>query len=430
MLNLFRKEFIESNRSQWTGQALLTTTIPAWLYFFISTFFIFIFIFIILKVNYNRRINVYGEISTFPRSVNVISLQQGIVSEIFVKLGDEVKKGQALYEIDVSRITEGGKVSLNTRLSIENQINNIDNIILKLNENKLVTLKNLEHQKKKYEQSHLESKKVLESVLEGVEFSRKNKISYQEYHRRGLITKEQLNAQIYSYYQQQNIFQNIQSQYIQESLQITNLTSDIVTRAADFDNQISQYKSQRNELESRLIEASANGSIIVNATTDGYVESLSVTLGQMVNNGDSLVQITPSHNSTYKLILWIPNSSIPYIKNNDSINIRYDAFPYQQFGNFSGKIESIAYVPASTQEMSTYSSSPVVQLGSKSASYYKVIVKLDNTDINYQGRNLKLTNGMLAQSTLFLEKRPIYQWMFSPFYNIKNSIIGPINEKK
>jgi membrane fusion protein len=41
---------------------------------------------------------------------------------------------------------------------------------------------------------------------------------------------------------------------------------------------------------------------------------------------------------------------------------------------------------------------------------------------------LQLTNGMRAQSTLFLEERPLYQWMFSPFYDMKNSLMGPIND--
>ncbi|POC78238.1 colicin V secretion protein CvaA, partial [Vibrio vulnificus] len=86
---------------------------------------------------------------------------------------------------------------------------------------------------------------------------------------------------------QQSLFQNLHSQHIQESLQITNLESDIVTRAADFDNQISQYQFQRNDLQRQLAEADASGALIVNAPSDGRIESLSVTPGQMVNSGDS-----------------------------------------------------------------------------------------------------------------------------------------------
>lgn len=46
----------------------------------------------------------------------------------------------------------------------------------------------------------------------------------------------------------------------------------------------------------------------------------------------------------------------------------------------------------------------------------------------YTGKRLSLENGIKGQSTLFLEKRKIYQWMISPFYDMKVSASGPVNE--
>lgn len=60
--------------------------------------------------------------------------------------------------------------------------------------------------------------------------------------------------------------------------------------------------------------------------------------------------------------------------------------------------------------------------------YYKVIVRPEKQAIVYNGKRLSLENGMKAQSTLFLEKRRIYQWMLSPFYDMKHSATGPVNE--
>lgn len=428
MRDLFRQEAVEHRHAKWAGKALLIAGLPAWFFAVLSLFFMIILILFLIYGDYTRRINIYGEITTFPRSVNVFSAQQGFISERFVDVGDVVMKGQRLYLLDVSRVTETGKVSVNTRLALENQLLHVDSIILKLKNNKSMTLANLRKQKKQYETALLQSKKMLDNARVGVAFAQENMRSYKEYQKRGLITKDQLSGQTYSFYQQQSLFQNLHSQHIQESLQVTNLESDIVTRAADFDNQISQYQFQRNDLQRQLAEADASGVLIVNAPTDGRIESLSVTLGQMVNSGDSLAQIIPRNDATFQLVLWLPNSSVPYVSVGDAINIRYDAFPYEKFGQFPGRIESIAYVPASTQEMSTYNSSPVHQPVVQAASYYKATVALERTHLSYQAKELKLTNGMRAQSTLFLEKRPLYQWMFSPFYDMKKSLVGPINE--
>ncbi len=74
---------------------------------------------------------------------------------------------------------------------------------------------------------------------------RRTMASYGTYQRQGLITKDQLTNQRSLFYQQQNAFQSLNTQLIQESLQIAKLESEISTRASDFDNDISQYLFQK-----------------------------------------------------------------------------------------------------------------------------------------------------------------------------------------
>ncbi len=72
------------------------------------------------------------------------------------------------------------------------------------------------------------------------------------------------------------------------------------------------------------------GEIIIRALSDGKVDSLSVTVGQMVNTGDSLLQVIPENIENYYLILWVPNDAVPYISAGDKVNIRYEAFPLRK----------------------------------------------------------------------------------------------------
>jgi len=184
---------------------------------------------------------------------------------------------------------------------------------------------------------------------------------------------------------------------------------------------------QRYELQKELVNTDVGGEIIIRALSDGKVDSLSVTIGQMVNAGDSLLQIIPENVENYYLILWVPNDAVPYISTGDKVNIRYEAFPAEKFGQFSATVTTISRAPASTQEMLTYKGAPQNALGT-SVPWYKVIVKPEKQSITYDGKTLSLENGMKAESTLFLEKRRIYQWMLSPFYDMKHSATGPVNE--
>jgi membrane fusion protein len=109
------------------------------------------------------------------------------------------------------------------------------------------------------------------------------------------------------------------------------------------------------------------------------------------------------------------------------VNIRYEAFPAEKFGQFSATVKTISRTPASTQEMLTYKGAPQNTPGD-SVPWYKVIAMPEKQIIRYDEKYLPLENGMKAESTLFLEKRRIYQWMLSPFYDMKHSATGPLND--
>lgn len=254
-----------------------------------------------------------------------------------------------------------------------------------------------------------------------------NLSSYDKYLSEGLITKDQYNYQHSLYFQQQSAYQSLVSQKMQLESQVTQFKSDKVTKLADFDNQISSQQNQINDFKNQLVESSANGNVVIKATTEGRIESLAVTKGQMVENGSSLAQIKPTGDVEYYLILWLPNNSIPYVKIGDTINIRYDAFPSDKFGQFHGEVISISSVPASRQEMSEYTN---VSNGSnqQELALYKTIVRLRDKTFYYDGKTLSLSNGLKAQAVVFLEKRPLYMWMFTPFYKISQSVSGPIND--
>ncbi|MFV6792249.1 HlyD family secretion protein, partial [Klebsiella pneumoniae] len=389
---LYRTEAIEYKRHHWRGKALLLAGLPAWLIVLLSTLFLIALIVAVIFCKFTQRIDVKGEVITLPHSINVFSPQQGFIIKQYVKIGDLVKKNQPLYEIDVSRNTSSGNVSAAQVESINEKIYNSEEIIKKLVHNKKQTLNALNEQLKTSTDSLKVTIRMLQNTQAGLKKMHDNLASYDKYLSDGLITKDQYNYQHSLYFQQQSAYQSLVSQKMQLESQITQLNSDKVTKAADFDNQISSQYNQTNDYKNQLIESNANGNLIVKATADGRIESLSATQGQTVDNGSSLAQIKPIGNVEYYLILWLPNNSIPYLKIGDSINIRYDAFPADKFGQFPGEIISISSMPASRQEMSEYTN---VNNGStqQELALYKAIVKIKDKEFSYKGKTLSLSNG-------------------------------------
>ncbi|MDM6997836.1 HlyD family secretion protein [Klebsiella michiganensis] len=424
--NIYRKEAIEYKKNHWKGKALLLAGIPAWLVTLLASLFLIALVLSLIFCTFTQRIDVRGEVITLPHSVNVFAPQQGFVVNQHVKVGDIVNKGQPLYELDVSRNTINGNVSAAQIEVINEKIANAEDIISKLTHNKAETLTALDKQIKTTSASLAETNRMLATTQVGLNKMHTNLSSYDKYLKDGLITKDQYNYQHSLYFQQQSAYQSLVTQKMQLESQLTQTNSDKITKAADFDNQISSQHNQINDYKNQLVESNANGNLIIKATTNGKIESLAVTKGQMVENGSSLAQIKPTGDIEYYLILWLPNNTIPYVKPGDTINIRYDAFPADKFGQFPGKVISISSVPASRQEMAEYTN---VNNGTsqQELALYTAIIKIKDKTFNYNGKTLTLSNGLKAQAVVFLEERPLYMWMFTPFYKMTQSVSGPID---
>lgn len=421
---MFRQEAIDNRKQRWRGRAILLPGIPAWLVVSLCSLFILAFLIFVIEGSYTRRSNISGEVTTWPRATNILSGVQGVVVKQFVEQGQEVHKGDPIFAIDVSKSTIQGNASASQRQNIEDQIARIQDIVDGLERSKKATIASLQEQKAQYSAAYKHSNAIVDKARQGVALMKNGMDQYRDYLKRGILTKSAVLNQEYLFYQQQNNMLTLVGQNQQNQLQLTSLNSEIHTQAADFDNRINQMEMQRFQLESQLTDTDLNGEIVIRALANGKIDSLSVSPGQMVNSGDSLLQVLPQHVDHYYLVVWVPNEAVPYINKGDRVNLRYDAFPYQKFGQFGATIAYISSAPASRQEMATYQGAPSAQQG-QAVPYYRVLVKPDRESVHYSGRTLSLDNGMKAEATLFLEKRRIYQWMLSPFYDMKRSATGP-----
>ncbi|WP_312241448.1 HlyD family secretion protein [Pantoea sp.] len=421
---LFRAEAVVFHHGRWAGQALLIARVPSWITLIISLFFLLILILALRYAHMDRRTNVTGEATFNPRFINILSTQPGYVAERYVEPGQKVKKGQLIYLIDVNKVTNHGVVSTQSRMLLEDQRKNLDQIIMKTERNKD---QELEHIRSQLEQKKIKLKQTKDSLsnaTKGLTAAKKSFESYNAYRKKGWITQDQLNYQASLYYQQQNIYDSLLNQKEQETLLIKSLENDLKSKAIEFENKISEYENSKSNVSRSLNEVETNGFIAITAPVDGFIETMSVSVGQMLAAHDAMAQIIPEAEKKALVVLWVPGSGLPYINVNDKVNLRYSAYPYERFGQFSGKIVSVSAVPASLQEMGNYRSAEHLLKASNGENYYKVFVEPASSVITYESKSIALTEGLLAEATLFLENRPLYQWVFQPYYKIKKALQG------
>lgn len=409
------------NSGKWSGEAYLINTFNSKIIYLFSAISILFIIYVVFFCSLSKRIDIEGEVISDPKSINLYAYSEGTISGIFYATGDVVKKDSKLISIDSSSISkEGRDVNLQSSNTLE-QISILNNIILKndfLSKNRVLTL---DKQRAQYEKL-LSNLNVIESnINKGVYDFKKNKMLFEEFLKKGLITKEQAAAQAYNYYQQYSLYQTVLLQKNDLNSKITNIESkkqDEINNAIIFKNnkesEIVNLKNKLNDIEIK------NGKFIV-SPINGIIQSINITKGEQVKNGDIIAQVGPL-DKKLRIITWVPNYVVPYIHNGNAVIIRYDAFPYEQYGQFFGKIEFISNVSATKEEISKYNLTP--QNYSNSLTFYKVIISDITPSFYFKQKKFDIKDNMIANITFFYDKRRIYNWIFSPIYKLKKITEG------
>lgn len=310
-------------------------------------------------------------------------------------------------------------MGLNSINAIKTQIQKLDRVIILVKANQTETLANLEKQIAKNRKIYSDTQKYFAEVTKSTEDYYQTLKKYEELMKKGYSANDEVALQRSRYFDQKSLRNSLQEKLIQQESAIISLENEVESRKTDFQNQIIRYELQQNNLEIRLMEFESVSELIVNAPLDGLVESVSVTVGQVIREGDTLAQMIPANKGEYQLVMWVPNSAISFINPEDKLNIRYEAFPFEKFGQFEGSIKHISTIPASLQELAFYKNIPAADPNNP---LYKIVVAIADQKVEYNNTSLAFLSGMKAEATLFLENRKLYEWILFPLYNVTKDI--------
>ena len=175
---------------------------------------------------------------------------------------------------------------------------------------------------------------------------------------------------------------------------------DFSTKVEETQKQIAQLSNQISEskltLKYQALRAPKNGVVFdLQASTPGYV----------VNTERPILKIVPTDNLVARVL--VPNKDIGFLKLDQLVKVRVDAFPYNEFGEISGKIKSIG--------------SDVLEPNQQYNFYrFPVTVDLDSRSLVYKGNDLPLVSGMSVNANIVLRQRPviaIFTQQILPFWD-------------
>lgn len=405
--SLLRQEAIEfqHHHRQW-GQVVLLQPLPIRIMAWSITAAAGLVVVFLLLAQYARKETVIGYLTPTSGTVKIFAPQQGTINAIYVEQGQRVEEAQPLMRVATSQIAANGEDVNATLLNT-----------LTLHKDSLARQSAAEEQRTVSEQ------KRLTAMIGGLET--------ELVHLRAQIALQNERTQI-SERLLANIAQLVPKGYISElekrrrevdlleqKQNVTALSQQLAARQNQLTetryalDQLPTYMEEkiqllRNELtatEQRIAEINGRRAYIIRAPIAGRISTLQASVGQTANPQHLQVQILPA-GSVLQAELFVPTRAIGFVRVGQEVKILYDAFPYQHFGTYRGRITTVSQTMLMGSDVST----PV----EIKEPFYKVTVALDRPDIDAYGERITLQPDMLLRADIILERRSLMEWLLTP----------------
>lgn len=181
--------------------------------------------------------------------------------------------------------------------------------------------------------------------------------------------------------------------------QFKNLESEITTLTVEIAQTKSQIKSLEFQLSQRVLEAPINGIVF-------HLPIKSV--GSVVNPGDNIVEIAPQGSSLLlKAQMAILESGS--LRKGMSVKIKFDAYPFQDYGIVKGKLVNIS------------PTTKVADTESGRIAAYELEIKLEQNYITAENKRIALRPGQTATAEVIIRQRRLIDFVLEPFEKLRKN---------
>jgi membrane fusion protein len=408
---LFRQEAVDAQRDRFLGELTAARPLPMWAFTFAAVAIACAVIAIAIWGQYTRRERVTGYLASVAGAVPLLISEPGQVTTIDAVEGEVVKAGQPIAKVTIDRtLSSAAESSTQVMAELKQRQQILTEEIAQTEalgeEQARQSLQRQQNLKTEIVDADAEialQKRRLESVKQTL--TRYENLTQQHYvsdvalqARRDEVTDQEIKLQAL-------VRERAGLERDLNQAQLETPSSNLKTRT-----QIEQLKGQISEIRQSTAEESALGETVIRAPMAGTVTNIAVSKGQVVGTATPLATIIPSDSDLHAELL-VPTRAIGFVHPGQVVQLRYEAFPYERFGQYQGKIESVgssAWVAGEHLGPLTLSE-PV----------YRIIVALDKQTVAANGQALALRPGMLVSADLLMERRTLLEWLFQPLLQLK-----------
>ncbi len=398
--DLFRSAAVEAQRAQLLGGILLSAPPPLRVLGAVTVMAVLVLLLFFWRGAFSQQATLNGRLVPDRGLVSVHAPHAGVIVERLVTLGDQVRRGEVLMVLSGERFSHAlgathgyvdeligsRQASLQAQLS---RLTALEHAELRGSQQRLEMLS--------AEVKHLEDAIALQSErlaeAAGVESDTRR------LREQGFATAEQLRSYRDGYLEQQLRMQALERELLSLNTQRAQTELDLAATPLRFLAQRADVESALATLEQERAENDWQRRFVIVAPVDGEVSLVVGETGQVVDPQVPLMTLRPS-GAALQAHLLAPEHVIGHLRPDDSLRLRYAAFPYQRFGHQTGRVVNV-------------SDGPYPERSDAGLPVYRVVVALDAQTFTLRGREVELKPGMRVEVRVGTEQRRLIEWAFA-----------------
>ncbi|HEY1941452.1 MAG TPA: HlyD family type I secretion periplasmic adaptor subunit [Roseiarcus sp.] len=182
---------------------------------------------------------------------------------------------------------------------------------------------------------------------------------------------------------------------------------------ADVAQQLSEASKKLNDAQEQLDKAKLRRQLVeLRSGTDAIVQSVAkVSVGSVLQSGDQFIVLVPS-DAKLEVEANISGQESGYVHLADSVAIKFDTFPYSQYGMAVGTVRIVSPSSFTAQEEQRNPTSAMPTTPNASEPFYRARIAIDKVALRGVPSGFRVIPGMPVTADIKVGKRTVLQYLF------------------
>ena len=414
VIPLFRHEVLDARRERALGDFLLVQPVSTKVLTAVAVGLACALIAVTFWGEYTRKEHVSGYLVPTAGLIKVYSREVGTIVEKRVAEGQLVSKGDILFVVSMERRSTD---SLDTQAAAMAELNqrraSLNTELAQQGNIAAIEVQSLRHRIGSMESELGRLTLEMGTQQQQVATAESTLGRYRTLLSQSLASEELVEEKTRILLEQQGKLHALERSRISLLQDVESLSAQIKSVQLKAQTQRESITRDMSQLAQELTEYESRRTFVVAAPANGTATAVLAELGQTANPNQPLLSLLPE-NVELTVHLIVPSHSIGFLALDQTVAVRYQAFPYQRFGSYGARVTEISKTLIMPDEA-------VLPVPLKEPAY-RVTAMLVSQAVNAYGKQLPLKAGMVVDADIWLDRRKLYEWVLDPLYSVLGKV--------